>query len=66
MTYHVDVKTYTRLSSTEKDARGVTLWLNADNTVTLLGALQHGTEIVVDQKLVDDLQKLVDAQNCHD
>jgi hypothetical protein len=53
-------------SITEKDARGVTLWLNADNTVTLLGALLHGTEIVVDQKLVDDLQKLVDAQNCHD
>lgn len=43
--------------------RNVTLWLNPDRTVSLLGNLPHGTTVIVDQKLVDDLQALVNTIN---
>ena len=41
--------------------RNVTLWLNGDGSVALLGNLPHGTTIIVDQALVNDLQKMVNA-----
>lgn len=31
--------------------------------VQLLGNLEHGTKLVIDQKLVDDLQKIITYQN---
>lgn len=40
--------------------RNVTLWVNRDNSISLLGNLEHNTTIIVDQKLVDDLQNIVD------
>ena len=46
-----------------RGVRNVTLWPNEDGSVSLLGNLEHNTTIVVDQKLVDDLQKLVYATN---
>jgi len=54
-TMNVTVRTFTK----QGDQRNVTLWLNPDRTVNLLGNLPHGTTIIVDQKLVDDLQALV-------
>ena len=53
------------LTNTDKgyNPRNVTLWVNPDKTVSLLGNLPHGTHIIVDQKLVDDLQALVNTIN---
>ena len=55
--------TYKANSGGEIFERNVTLWMNKDNTVSLLGNLEHGTKIIVDQTLVDDLQKLVNEIN---
>lgn len=45
------------------DQRNVTLWYShRDNDVTLLGNLEHGTRIIIDQELVDALQALVKFQ----
>ena len=44
------------------DQRNVTLSLGKDNRVYLLGNLLHNTTIIVDQELVNNLQKLVNAQ----
>jgi hypothetical protein len=55
----VTVKTITPGSS---ESRNVTLWLNRDNSITLLGNLLHNTTIIIDQALVNDLQALVDYQ----
>jgi hypothetical protein len=48
-------------TSDHQNERNVTLWLNPDGTVSLLGNLPHGTHIIVNQKLVDDLQALVNT-----
>lgn len=55
---NVTVRTET---SARRNERNVTLWLNRDGTVSLLGNLPHGTKIIIDQKLVDDLQALVNT-----
>lgn len=39
--------------------RNVTLWVEKDGSVTLLGNILHNTTIVVNQELVDALQKIV-------
>lgn len=46
--------------TTKEDDRNVTLWINRDGSISLLGGLEHGTKIVIDQKLVNALQRLVD------
>ena len=43
----------------DQDIRNVTLSYN-DGQTTLLGSLEHGTEIIIDQDLINDLQMLVD------
>jgi hypothetical protein len=41
--------------------RDVTLEYNTNTKmVHLLGALKHNTQIIIDQRLVDDLQSIVD------
>ena len=55
-----DVTVRTKIQGTDVP-RTVTLWLNRDLTVSLLGNLPHGTEIIVDQELVDDLQAQVNT-----
>lgn len=45
------------------DNRNVTLSYSSKNDmVTLLGNLPHGTKIIINQKLVDDLQEIVNIQ----
>lgn len=61
MNLSVTLQTFHKSPSNDKEPRQVTLWVNPDNTVTLLGGLLHGTQIIVDQNLVDALQKIVDA-----
>ena len=55
-----NVTIQTKTNGTE---RNVTLWLNRDGTISLLGNLPHGTQIVVDDRLIADLQKLKEASN---
>lgn len=43
--------------------RNVTLWVNKDGSVSLLGNLEHNTTIIVNQELVNNLQKIVDFIN---
>lgn len=60
--YAVTVKTV-RVLGSNRTERNVTLWLDVeDHDVTLLGNLEHGTHIVVDQQLVDDLQALLNIE----
>jgi hypothetical protein len=58
----ITVQTFHKSPTNDKEPRQVTLWVNPDNSVTLLGSVYHGTEIIVDQKLVDDLQKLINMR----
>jgi hypothetical protein len=45
------------------NSRNVTLlYSEREGHVVLLGGLNHGTVILVDQKLVDDLQALVNTK----
>ena len=56
----VTLQTFTKTSSDTKDARNVTICYSpAYDEFTLLGSLQHGTELVINQKLIDDLQELI-------
>jgi len=55
---YVTLQTFTRTSSTTKDPRNVTIWY-AHGEFTLLGNLEHATELVINQKLIDDLQRLL-------
>ena len=57
----VTVHTFYKSPSNDREPRQVSLWINPDKTVTLLGNLNHGTQIIVDQELVNALQKVVDA-----
>jgi DeoR/GlpR family transcriptional regulator of sugar metabolism len=46
------------------EARNVTLaYSNKFNDVYLLGNLEHNTQVIIDQELVDDLQKIVNDMN---
>ncbi len=45
------------------DSRNVTLHLNNDNSVSLLGVIPHGDSIIVNQDLVNSLQDLVNRIN---
>jgi hypothetical protein len=67
MLHYVSIHTTTRDSKgrPERNERNVTLAYSSehpDQGVELLGNIEHCTRIVVDQKLVDDLQKLVNLQ----
>lgn len=55
--FFVTIRTKTMDESYE---RRVTIALGWEEYPTLLGNLEHNTSIIVDQKLVDDLQALVD------
>ena len=55
----VTIKTQYESKSGTLESRNVTLWLNRDNTVSLLGNIPHGHTIIVDQELVNKLQELV-------
>ena len=62
---NVTLKTYTKTSSNTKDIRNVTIWYSYYfDEFTLLGNLSHGTELIIDQKLIDDLQRLLKEINC--
>jgi len=60
MAYNVTLKT---LDEDGENTRNVTLWQNLDGSVSLLGELQHGTKLVIDQNFVDSLQLIVDHNN---
>ncbi len=54
---------FVTIQTKNHDDRNVTLSYGGNgawNEVKLLGELAHGTQIVINQKLVDDLQKIVD------
>jgi len=56
----ITLKTYTQTSCDTKEPRNVTIWYSpAHNEFSLLGGLPHGTELVIDQKLVNQLQELL-------
>jgi len=55
----IGVKTKSRLSDKE---RGVTL-ARCEDGVVLLGKLSHNTIIIINQELVDDLQKLINERS---
>ena len=60
----ITLNTFTRTSMHNKEPRGVTLaYSERDNKVTLLGNLEHSTELVIDQELVNQLQDLVNLLN---
>ena len=47
------------LKTESPDGRTVTLWVNEDKSVSLLGNLPDGTQLVINQELVNNLQKIV-------
>lgn len=55
----VTVKTLSKNHAKDKGTpRNVTLWLNNDGSVSLLGNLEHMTTIIIDKQLIKDLTAL--------
>lgn len=55
--------TFVTLKTKDHDGRQVTIaYSHNKNQVTLLGELPHASNLVIDQELVDDLQKIVNLQ----
>jgi hypothetical protein len=54
---HIDLNTVK-----DKSTRKVTIWFSYGE-FTLLGGLEHGTKLLIDQAFIDGLQKLLDYAN---
>jgi len=63
MLTNVGVRTERVISQHERYPHNVTLsYSSRDNEVRVSGTIQHGSVVIVDQELVDQLQMLVDKQ----
>ena len=60
---YITVKTVNRQGENE---RNVTIAMGKDKKPYLLGNLPHATNLIVNQKLIDDLQVLVNLINKQD
>lgn len=57
----VTLHTLTRLNQEARDPRNVTIAYDTKlKEFSLLGGLEHNTILLIDQKILDDLQKILD------
>jgi len=57
----VTLQTFTKIDDITEDKRNVTIaYSPARDEFSLLGNLPHATRLVINQKLVNDLQQLLD------
>lgn len=54
----VTIKTLYGQGKIKDQPRNVTLWLNNDGSISLLGNLEHNTTIILDNQLIKDLTAL--------
>jgi hypothetical protein len=66
MVTNVTLKTRTKTGSRSYDDRNVTIsYSSSMDEIRLLGMLQHNTELIIDQQLIDGLQRIHDKRKAN-